>query len=75
MPAVNVKSHYSAEQFYGTKEQTVLVVCHGGILRSLYGFMEGRRNGIVWRPKPKNCEIRVYEADERGRHLLEKLQK
>ena len=57
------------------KEQTVLVVCHGGILRSLYGFMEGRRNGIVWRPKPKNCEIRVYEADERGRHLLEKLQK
>ena len=41
--------------------ENVLVVCHGGIIRALCGYLEGRRNGIKWRPKPKNCEIRVYE--------------
>lgn len=41
--------------------ENVLVVCHGGIIRALCGYLEGRRNGIKWRPKPKNCEIRVYD--------------
>ena len=40
----------------------VLIVCHGGIIRALCGYLEERRNGIKWRPKPRNCEIRVYEA-------------
>lgn len=43
------------------KYENVLVVCHGGIIRVLSGCLEGRKNGLKWRPKPKNCEIRVYE--------------
>lgn len=42
--------------------ENVLIVCHGGIIRALCGYLEDRKNGIKWRPKPKNCEIRVYEA-------------
>lgn len=45
----------------------VLVASHGGILRALNGYLSDRRNGIVWRPKMHNCEIRVYES-ENGRH-------
>jgi len=40
--------------------ENVLVVCHGGIIRALCGCLEGRKNGIKWRPKPHNCEIRIY---------------
>ena len=47
--------------------KNVLVVCHGGIIRALCGYLEDRPNGIKWRPRPKNCEIRVYKA-ENGRH-------
>jgi len=47
--------------------ENVLVVCHGGIIRALCGYMEDRPNGIKWRPKPRNCEIRVYESVE-GKH-------
>lgn len=42
--------------------ENVLIVCHGGIIRALSGYLEGRRNGIKWRPKPKNCEIRKYHS-------------
>ena len=42
--------------------ENVLVVCHGGILRALCGYMEDRKNGIKWRPKPHNCEVRIYES-------------
>lgn len=42
--------------------ENVLVACHGGIMRALSGYLEDRRNGLAWRPKPKNCEIRVYES-------------
>ncbi|MGI6177787.1 MAG: histidine phosphatase family protein [Eubacterium sp.] len=47
----------------------VLVASHGGILRALNGYLCDRRDGFVWRPKMKNCEIRVYES-EGGRHEL-----
>ena len=47
--------------------ENVLVVCHGGIIRGLCGYLEDRANGIKWRPKPHNCEIRVYESKE-GHH-------
>ncbi len=50
--------------------ENVLVACHGGIIRALCGYLSDKRNGIVWRPKPKNCEIRVYDSTE-GRHHLE----
>jgi len=42
--------------------QNVLVACHGGILRALCGILEDRPKGIKWRPKPHNCEVRVYEV-------------
>ncbi len=42
--------------------EDVLVTCHGGIIRALCGYMEDRKTGIKWRPKPHNCEIRVYES-------------
>lgn len=46
---------------------TVLIACHGGIMRALSGYLEDRKNGLVWRPKPHNCEVRVYEVLD-GRH-------
>ena len=46
--------------------ENVLVACHGGIIRALCGYLENRRSGIVWRPKPRNCEFRVYRFD--GQH-------
>ncbi|MDO4632752.1 MAG: histidine phosphatase family protein [Eubacteriales bacterium] len=47
--------------------ENVLIVCHGGIMRVLSGYLEDRPNGLKWRPKPKNCEVRVYES-ENGQH-------
>ena len=54
--------------------ENVLIVCHGGIIRSLCGYLEDRKNGIKWRPKPNNCEIRVYESN-RGKHSFIKTYK
>ena len=51
------------EKNYGT----VLIACHGGIIRALSGYLEDKKNGLAWRPKPHNCEVRVYEAKD-GRH-------
>ena len=51
------------EKNYGT----VLIACHGGIMRALSGYLEDKKNGLVWRPKPHNCEVRVYETVD-GRH-------
>ncbi len=48
-----------------TDYENVLVVCHGGIIRALSGCLEGRKNGIKWRPKPKNTEVRCYETENR----------
>lgn len=47
--------------------ENVLVTCHGGIIRALCGYLEDQKNGIVWRPKPHNCEIRIYESVN-GKH-------
>ena len=46
--------------------ENVLIVCHGGIIRAICGYLEDRKNGIKWRPKPRNCEIRVYEVNGKG---------
>lgn len=45
----------------------VLIVCHGGIMRALRGYLSDAESGVVWRPKPKNCEIDVYESAD-GKH-------
>ena len=47
--------------------ENVLVACHGGIMRALSGHLADRKNGIMWRPAPHNCEIRIFEA-ENGKH-------
>lgn len=47
----------------------VLVVAHGGIMRALNGYLCDHRNGIKWRPRMKNCEVRVYESLS-GKHRL-----
>ncbi len=47
--------------------ENVLIVCHGGIIRALCGYLEERKNGIKWRPRPENCEIREYEFKD-GHH-------
>lgn len=39
---------------------TVLISCHGGIMRVLSGILAKRRNDLMWRPKPHNCEIRIF---------------
>ena len=49
--------------------ENVLVVCHGGIIRVLRGYLEDVRRGFIWRPRPKNCEIFVYESTG-GKHRL-----
>ncbi|MBE5826068.1 MAG: histidine phosphatase family protein [Butyrivibrio sp.] len=50
--------------------ETVLVACHGGIIRPIRGYMENRKNGIIWRPRPKNCEVFVYESIGGSRRLV-----
>jgi alpha-ribazole phosphatase/probable phosphoglycerate mutase len=49
----------------------VLVACHGGIIRPIRGYLEDRKNGIVWRPRPQNCEIFVYESTGGLHRLIE----
>lgn len=49
----------------------VLVVCHGGIIRALRGYLEDRANGLKWRPKPKNAEISVYEVKDKKHIFIE----
>lgn len=47
--------------------ENVLVACHGGIIRAICGYLEDTRSGVKWRPKPKNCEVRIYESIN-GKH-------
>lgn len=54
--------------------ETVLVACHGGIIRPIRGFLEGKKSGIIWRPRPKNCEIFVYESVGGKRRLIQDIQ-
>ncbi len=49
--------------------ENVLIVCHGGIIRALRGYLTDSKNGIQWRPKPHNCEVRVYESVN-GKHTF-----
>lgn len=52
----------------------VLIACHGGIIRSLKGYMEDKKSGIAWRPKPHNCEIYVYESIHGKHTFIERIQ-
>ena len=54
--------------------ENVLVACHGGIIRPIRGYLEDKKNGIIWRPRPKNCETFVYESIGGTHRLLEDIQ-
>lgn len=47
--------------------ENVLIASHGGILRAMNGYLLDRRNGLRWRPKMHNCEIRIYSSSD-GTH-------
>ncbi len=50
--------------------ENVLIVCHGGIIRALCGYLADRKKGILWRPKPHNCEIRVFHSNNSRHEFL-----
>ncbi len=50
--------------------KNVLVACHGGIIRPIRGYLEKTKSGIIWRPRPQNCEVFVYESLEDGGYRL-----
>lgn len=60
------RSRSFLQELQDKEYENVLVVCHGGIIRALSGCLEGRKNGIKWRPKPKNTEVRMYELKKRA---------
>lgn len=47
------------------KNERVLVVCHGGIMRVLSGLLSHHQNQLMWYPKPHNCEMRIFSVEER----------
>lgn len=66
------RSHSFLKELEKKDYKTVLVACHGGILRPLCGYLLDKRNGLYWRPKPKNCEVRVFESTGGAHHFLER---
>jgi len=62
------RSRSFLEELEQKNYEHVLIACHGGIMRALSGYLMDRRNGICWRPKPRNCEIRVFRVED-GRHV------
>ena len=63
------RSHSFLKEIETKPYENVLIVCHGGIIRALCGYLEERKNGLKWRPRPKNTEIRIYEYKD-GKHTF-----
>lgn len=63
------RSHSFLKELEKKDYDNVLIACHGGIMRPLSGYLMDKPNGIYWRPKPHNCEIRVFESLD-GRHKI-----
>ena len=61
IPSMVARSREFLAELETKDYENVLIVCHGGIIRALCGCLEGSKNGVKWRPKPKNCEMRIYE--------------
>lgn len=55
-------------------ENNVLIVCHGGIIRALRGYLNDSKTGITWRPRPKNCEVLVYESNNGIHKFIKKIE-
>ncbi len=63
------RSHSFLKELEKKDYDNVLIACHGGIMRPLSGYLMDKPKGIYWRPKPHNCEIRVFESLD-GRHKI-----
>lgn len=61
------RSHGFLKELEQKNYENVLIVCHGGIIRVISGYLEDKKFKIKWRPKPHNCEIRIYESIS-GKH-------
>lgn len=70
IPSMVARSSEFLQELEAKEYENVLVVCHGGIIRAICGYLEDKANKIKWRPKPHNCEIRVYETTEAGHNLI-----
>lgn len=67
------RSQSFLKEIENKNHENVLVVCHGGIIRALRGYLCDQKNGILWRPQPKNCEIWIFESNHGKHTLLDKL--
>ena len=56
------RSHSFLRELETKDYDNVLVVCHGGIIRPMCGYLMNKKRGFIWRPRPTNCEIRVFES-------------
>ena len=65
------RSHGFLKELENKDYENVLVVCHGGIIRPMCGYLMDKRSGLKWRPRPTNCEIRVFESINGKHRLLE----
>ncbi|MCR4610467.1 MAG: histidine phosphatase family protein [Lachnospiraceae bacterium] len=61
------RSHAFLRDLEKKDYENVLVVCHGGIIRPMCGYLLDKKRGFQWRPKPHNCEIRLFESNN-GKH-------
>lgn len=67
IPDMVKRSHGFLKELEQKGYENVLIVCHGGIIRAIRGYLEDSPKKVVWRPKPKNCEVRIYESID-GKH-------
>ena len=63
------RSHAFLKELEQKDYENVLVTCHGGILRVISGYLTDNPRGYVWRPRPHNCEVRVFETGN-GKHTF-----
>ena len=54
------RAHSFLNELSDKPYENVLISCHGGIMRVLSGILAHKRNELMWTPKPRNCEIRVF---------------
>ena len=67
-----LRAHSFLRELEQKDYENVLVACHGGILRVLSGYLSDAPRGYQWRPKPHNCEVRVWESEHGKHRFLEK---
>lgn len=64
IPEMKDRSRSFLQELEQEDYENVLVTCHGGIMRVLCGYLKDSRTGLMWRPMPQNCEIRVFDGHQ-----------